>query len=168
MEWVSSERIGSTSRAAAPLLFHAMRARGSQRSCCSYMQGRYLTHFQRFEETTWLEPHFVLGVATFFVGMAINLHADTILLNLRKGDTTPGQYHIPRGGMFHFVSGANFFGEIVEWTGFAIAAWSLPAAAFAVFAFCNIGPRGAQHHAWYKKKFEDYPVRRKAVIPFIW
>ena len=26
--------------------------------------------------------------------------------------------------MFEYVSGANFFGEIVEWTGFAIATWS--------------------------------------------
>lgn len=30
------------------------------------------------------------------------------------------------GGMFQYVSGANFFGEILEWTGFAIASWSLP------------------------------------------
>lgn len=28
------------------------------------------------------------------------------------------------GGMFEFVSGANYLGEIVEWTGFAIACWS--------------------------------------------
>lgn len=44
-----------------------------------------------------------------------------------------------QGGMFEYVSGANFFGEIVEWAGFAIAAWSLPAAAFALFTFFNIG-----------------------------
>ena len=30
------------------------------------------------------------------------------------------------GGMFEFVSGANFFGEILEWTGFAVASWSFP------------------------------------------
>ncbi len=33
---------------------------------------------------------------------------------------------IIQGGMFEYVSGANFFGEILEWTGFAIAAWTLP------------------------------------------
>ena len=48
--------------------------------------------------------------------------------------------------MFEYVSGANFFGEIVEWTGFAIASWSGIAAAFAFFTFCNIGPRALQHH----------------------
>jgi hypothetical protein len=56
----------------------------------------------------------------------------------------------------------------VEWAGFAVTAWSLPAAAFAVFTFCNIGPRGAHHHHWYKERFKDYPTQRRAVIPFIW
>jgi hypothetical protein len=35
-------------------------------------------------------------------------------------------------------------GEIIEWTGYAIACWSLPAAAFAIMTFCNLGPRA--HH----------------------
>ncbi len=76
-------------------------------------------------------------------------------------------------------------GEIIEWAGFAIATWSLPGLAFAIFTFCNIGPRGykvfhalnvqsnfilllKQHHQWYQQKFENYPRSRKAVIPFIW
>jgi 3-oxo-5-alpha-steroid 4-dehydrogenase 1 len=46
----------------------------------------------------------------------------SVLRNLRKpGDTG---YYIPKGGMFEYVSGANFFGEILEWTGFAIASGS--------------------------------------------
>ncbi len=112
-------------------------------------------------------PRFMCGVSLFFLGMAINIHSDSILINLRK----PGEtgYKIPTGGMFEFVSGANFFGEIVEWTGFAIACWSLPATAFAVFTFCNTGPRGHQHHNNYLEKFKDaYPKQRKALIPFLW
>ena len=70
--------------------------------------------------------------------------------------------------MFEHVSGANFFGEILEWAGFAVAANALPATAFAIFTFCNIGPRGAQHHRWYRSTFKDYPRGRKAVIPFLW
>jgi 3-oxo-5-alpha-steroid 4-dehydrogenase 1 len=69
--------------------------------------------------------------------------------------------------MFEYVSGANFFGEIVEWTGFALAANSWVAVAFAAFTFANIGPRGVQHHHWLQAKFDDYPAARKALIPFI-
>ena len=77
-------------------------------------------------------------------------------------------YKIPRGGAFELVSGANFFGEIVEWSGFALAAWSLPGLAFAIFTFANIGPRAASHHRWYLTKFPEYPRSRRAVIPFVW
>ena len=51
--------------------------------------------------------------------------------------------------MFTFVSGANFFGEIVEWSGFAVASGTLPAIAFALFTFCNIAPRAYHHHLSY-------------------
>jgi len=107
-----------------------------------------------------------LGIVIFFLGMAINVQSDAILRNLRK----PGEtgYKIPRGGMFEYVSGANFFGEIVEWAGYAIACWSLSGFSFWFFTLCNIGPRGYHHHQWYLQKFKgEYPKERKAIIPFI-
>eukprot|EP00128_Syssomonas_multiformis_P014123 Colp12_sorted_trinity150504_noHs@29642 len=131
-----------------------------------YMQGRYLTEYARYPED-WIQgPRFILGLAVFFTGMAINIHSDSVLINLRK----PGEtgYKIPKGGMFEYVSGANFFGEIVEWTGFAIASWNVCSFAFALFTACNIAPRAYQHHKWYLGKFkEEYPKARKAVFPFL-
>jgi len=129
------------------------------------MQGAYLTSSETLE-TNILAPHFIIGFTLFIAGMSINWQADSILRNLRKPNETG--YKIPYGGMFNYVSGANFCGEIIEWTGYAIAAWNLPAFAFALFTFFNIGPRGAQHHQYYLTKFKDYPTNRKAVIPFIW
>lgn len=111
-----------------------------------------------------------LGILIFFTGMAINVHSDSVLLHLR-GKPINGRrqgYKIPRGGMFEYVSCANYFGEILEWSGFALASGSVAGAAFALFTFCNIGPRAYKHHQWYLSKFEDYPKSRKAVIPFIW
>ncbi|EIE24953.1 hypothetical protein COCSUDRAFT_83645, partial [Coccomyxa subellipsoidea C-169] len=112
-----------------------------------------------------IRPHHLLGLATWAAGWAVNLHSDHILRNLRQ----PGEtgYKIPRGGAFEWVSGANYLGEIIEWGGYAAAAWSLPAAAFAIFTLCNIGPRAWQHHQWYRKRFHDYPRNRKALIPFV-
>ena len=92
--------------------------------------------------------------------------ADHVLINLRK----PGEtgYKIPYGGAFRFVSGANFFGEILEWTGFAIASWSAAGAFFALTTALNIGPRALQHHQWYLRKFGDkYPRQRRALVPFL-
>ena len=53
-----------------------------------------------------------------------------------------------RGGMFEYVSGGNYASEICEWAGFALAAGTLPAAAFALFTFCNLAPRAHHHHRW--------------------
>ncbi|XP_033127758.1 3-oxo-5-alpha-steroid 4-dehydrogenase 1-like [Anneissia japonica] len=130
-----------------------------------YMQGRYLTKYAEYPSNWISDSRFLFGVCLFFVGMFINLHSDYILRNLRK----PGEtgYKIPKGGMFNYISGANFFGEIVEWLGFAMAVWSFTAFSFFLFTLCNIGPRACHHHRYYREKFDDYPKSRKAVIPFI-
>ncbi|XP_071961967.1 3-oxo-5-alpha-steroid 4-dehydrogenase 1-like [Antedon mediterranea] len=133
--------------------------------CNGYIQGRYLTMYGEYPSSWILDPRFLVGIFLFFAGMSINLHSDYILRNLRK----PGEtgYKIPKGGMFNYVSGANFFGEILEWLGFAIANWSFSGFSFFLFTLCNIGPRACHHHQYYLEKFDNYPKTRKAVIPFI-
>jgi len=116
----------------------------------------------------WLtDPRFLAGVALFFVGSAINHHADWVLLNLRK----PGEtgYKIPRGGMYRWVTSANYLGELVIWVGWAVATWSLAGLSFAIFTAANLAPRAAQHHAWYHETFgDDYPPERRRLIPLLW
>ena len=109
-------------------------------------------------------PHVIIGAVVFFAGMGINRGSDRKLISLREKQQG---YQIPRGGLFEFISCPNHFGEIVEWCGFAILAWNLPAITFAVWTFCNLSPRSLNHHEWYQEKFEDYPVKRKAVLPFL-
>lgn len=135
--------------------------------CCAngYVQCRSLTRFVIVPTKSWTLP---VGLSLWGIGFYINLDADNILRNLRK----PGEtgYKIPRGGMFEYISGANFFGEIVEWAGYAIAmGGALPGISFAVCSLFNIGPRAIAHHRWYLDKFkDDYPKERKALIPFIY
>jgi 3-oxo-5-alpha-steroid 4-dehydrogenase 1 len=107
----------------------------------------------------------LVGALIFFIGMGINIHSDHLLRSLRKGKD--GGYKIPRGGMFNFVSGANYFGESVEWTGYALACWNVPASCFALFTVVNLGSRAIQYHWFYLDKFEDYPKDRKAFVPFL-
>lgn len=77
------------------------------------------------------------------------------------------RYRVPYGGLFRFTSAANYTAEIIEWGGFALAAWSVPATAFWLFTILNLAPRAVSYHRWYKQNFPNYPKDRKAVIPFI-
>lgn len=116
----------------------------------------------------WLTtPQFIVGVSIFLAGFVINLHSDHIIRNLREpGDTA---FYIPRGGMFKYVTSANYFGELTEWVGWAIMTWSWPGLVFAIWTFANLGPRANTHHQWYIDKFGDeYPKERKRMIPFLY
>jgi hypothetical protein len=111
------------------------------------------------------DPKFIIGITLFFTGMIININSDNKLLSLRKGGKKG--YFIPKGRLFNFISSPNLFGEIVEWSGWAIMCWCLPALSFAIWTFANLVPRALDHHQWYKGKFDDYPKNRKAVFPFL-
>ncbi|MBK7127856.1 MAG: DUF1295 domain-containing protein [Crocinitomicaceae bacterium] len=117
-------------------------------------------------QADWISsPTFIFGAFLFIAGLSINWISDTILIGLRK----PGEtgYKIPRGFLFDYVSSPNLFGELVEWGGFALMAWNLPALTFMVWTFANLVPRAKNHHDWYHSKFSDYPKERKAVFPFL-
>ncbi|KAJ8334519.1 hypothetical protein SKAU_G00401580 [Synaphobranchus kaupii] len=130
-----------------------------------YLQIRHLSHFAEYPANWVTHPCFITGSMLWLVGWLINIHSDHILRNLRKPGET--DYKIPVGGMFEYVSGANFLGEIVEWSGFALAAHSIHSASFAIFTLIVLSSRAVAHHKWYLAKFEDYPKSRKALIPFV-
>lgn len=129
-----------------------------------WVNGYYLGTLTEPRTDDWFfTPQFIIGIALFLTGMGINIWTDHRLSKLRKAGETG--YKIPRGGLFEFISCPNHFGEIIEWTGFAILCWSLPAASFAVWTAANLIPRALSHHRWYRSNFPDYPKDRKAVIP---
>ncbi|MCB2222988.1 MAG: DUF1295 domain-containing protein [Actinobacteria bacterium] len=131
-----------------------------------YVVARWVSHLGDYD-TSWLwDPRFLAGAAVFVAGSAVNHRADTTLIGLRKpGDTG---YRIPEGWLFDRITSPNYFGEIVEWFGFALATWSLAGLAFAVFTAANIGPRAFANRRWYRATFPDYPPERKALIPYLW
>lgn len=116
----------------------------------------------------WLvSPQFLFGVSLFFAGMAVNIHSDYIIRHLRReGDSN---HYIPYGGMFRWVSSANYFGEVVEWTGFAVLTWSWSGAVFALWTFANLAPRAYSLRKHYESLFgtQFSQLNRKAIIPFI-
>ena len=131
-----------------------------------FLNGRYLALYGDRYDAGWLsDPRFLFGTALFFTGLVVNLSSDSILRRLRDDDQ-PG-YKIPRGGMFELVSCANYFGEVLEWVGWAVLTWSLPGLTFALWTVANLVPRARAHHAWYQRTFPEYPAKRKAIIPYL-
>ena len=137
----------------------------------AYIQGGWIFYVSvkgTYPESWLYTPQFVIGVVVFFLGMAINLNSDHIIRNLRKpGDTA---HYIPKGGMFRYVSSANYFGELLEWTGFALLTWSWAGVIFVVWTAANLVPRAAKIHERYKEEFGERFTRLKVkrIIPFIY
>ena len=135
------------------------------------MQGGWIFYVspENMYEISWLTtPQFIIGTLIFFAGMIINIHSDYIIRHLRKpGDT---KHYLPKKGMFKYVTSANYFGEFVEWCGFAILTWSLSGAVFALWTFANLAPRAAKIYDNYKKEFGDELDTKKVkrILPFIY
>ena len=122
----------------------------------------YLTEYS----SDWINNNiFYLGLIVFFIGMYINIKSDYLVIALRKSKG-PG-YHLPTKFMHKYISSPNYFGEIIEWLGWAVLTWSIAGAVFALWTIANLLPRAFAHHQWYKEKFPDYPKNKKAIIPGI-
>ena len=106
----------------------------------------------------------ITGFLLFVLGLYINISSDNKLINLRK---IKKGYFVPKGGLFKYISCPNFFGEILEWFGFALMTFNIGSLSFFIWTCCNLIPRGLAHHSWYKNKFNEYPKERKAILPFL-
>jgi 3-oxo-5-alpha-steroid 4-dehydrogenase 1 len=132
-----------------------------------YINGRYLFTFSSGYSISWLmDPRFIIGIILFVAGFIINRMSDKTLRDLRHNNESG--YQIPQGGLYNLVSSPNYLGEILIWSGWAVATWSIPGLAFAFWTIANLAPRAWANHKWYHMQFADYPVQRKALIPKIW
>lgn len=141
----------------------------SRSVCCSNAGCTYLSSpcFSVYS----IAPVFIFGCLLWLIGLSINIHSDSILRNLRTFNDPPHTYRIPRGGFYDLlrISNANFFGEVVEWGGFALATCSLVGLSMWFFVAVNIIARAQLAHKYYLAKFpgEYEKLGRTAVIPFL-
>lgn len=134
-----------------------------------FMQGEWLFYLAPADRytTEWLTtPPFIIGTLTFFTGMVINWHSDNVIRHLRQpGDT---RHYLPQKGLYRYVTSANYFGELVEWTGFAILTWSAAGAVFAWWTFANLVPRANAIYHRYQQEFGTQMGKRKRIFPFLY
>ncbi len=131
----------------------------------AYVNAPWVSTFGAYPAAWLRDPRFVAGAALFLAGLFLHVSSDRALRRLRA----PGEsgYRIPRGGAFEWVSCPNYLGEVLEWSGWAVATWSLAGLAFALYTAANLAPRALAHHAWYRRRFADYPPARRALVPFL-
>ena len=128
--------------------------------------GFWFSHLAHYPANWFLSPAFIMGCILFVAGMTINWTSDYQLIRLRKQHET--DYKIPQTGLFKLLASPNLLGEIIEWGGFALLTWSLPALAFFVWTCANLVPRAIANRRWYRKQFPDYPSERNILIPYLW
>ncbi len=152
----SQQKLMPASISALAIIFNVVNA---------YVNARWISHLGEYPTTWFADPRFALGVLVFAAGMTLNISSDNILFRLRQ----PGEegYKIPYGGAYRWISAPNYFGELLEWGGFALATWSLSGLSFFLFTFANLVPRAVSNHRWYRQKFPEYPSERRAVLPWI-
>lgn len=133
------------------------------------MQGEWIFYLAPDDlyVSRWLvTPQFIIGTLLFFVGMYINCHSDYIIRTLRKpGDT---KHYLPQKGLYRYVTSANYFGEIIEWTGWAVLTWSVSGTVFLWWTIANLVPRADAIWHRYHEEFGDQVGKRKRIFPFIY
>lgn len=135
-----------------------------------FMQGEWLFYLapDGMYSAKWLSrPCFWIGVLIFLMGMIINWHSDHVIRSLRKpGDT---KHYLPVKGMYKYVTSGNYFGEFLEWVGFAVLTASPAAWIFVLWTFANLAPRAHAIRNRYREEFGREAVgNRKRMIPFIY
>ena len=134
-----------------------------------YMQGIwlfYISPFDMYLPDWFYSPQFIIGVVLFFTGMIVNIHSDSVIRHLRKpGDTN---HYLPSKGLYRYVTSANYFGELIEWAGWAVLTWSLPGLVFLWWTFANLVPRANAIWHRYKQEFGSEVGNRKRIFPFIY
>ena len=137
-----------------------------------YLNGTWASDLAGREGWSWFgDPRFLVGVALYYTGLAINLHADHVVRTLRtRQEVEAGAkvYRIPRGGLFEYVSNPSYFSELLLWVGFALFTWSLAGVYILAISAANLVPRAIATDRWYRERFPDYPKERKILLPFVW
>ncbi len=136
-----------------------------------YLNGSWVANYGDHLTNSWLsDPRFIIGIIMYYAGFFLNIHSDYIIRNLRsKEEIKSGDkvYRIPFGGGFKFVSNPSYLGELLAFSGFAIATWGPGGIFVLLISAANLIPRSFATHRWYKEKFEDYPKNRKVLVPFL-
>jgi len=141
---------------------------------CTYYWGFAFYVAYHVNHPLWTEPPALisyLGFAIWTVCELGNLSVHLLLRDLRPAGSTVRKIPYPNGNpltnLFDLVSCPNYTYEVGAWLGYTLMSGCLPAFLFTLAGFYQMAVWALGKHRNYKKEFQDYPKRRKAIIPFV-
>lgn len=126
---------------------------------------------QKFDDTfTSVEMCHVIGCILCLAGYVLQFSSLNILASLRKnsGKAAKEKHMMPRGGMFDLLSCPHMFAEVLVYVGITFVLWRHTEWLFVTtWVICNQVQVAVMNHKWYRETFKDYPLKRKAIFPFL-
>lgn len=141
---------------------------------CTYYWGFAFYVAYHVNHPLWTEPLAIisyLGLAIWTICELGNLSIHLLLRDLRPAGSTVRKIPQPNGNpltnLFDLVSCPNYTYEVGAWLGYTLMSGCLPALLFTLAGFYQMSVWALGKHRNYKREFQDYPKKRKAIIPFI-
>lgn len=151
--------------------------------CCNYVPEAFKFILRFFKEYRTQVTEFVIvnplrhlrwynwvGATIFSWGWIHQHSCHAILGMLRKNKEHKEEYLIPQGDWFEYVSSPHYLAEIVIYFGLVLASGCLDLTMWLLLGFVvvNLVMAAAETHRWYKLKFQNYPKKRYAILPFVY
>ncbi len=130
-----------------------------------FFQGTYIFILSSYSDDWVFSIPFFVGISLFLIGFLINFLSDEIIIKQKK-EINEG-YFIPQGFLYKKITCPNYFGELIEWLGWAVMTYSSAGFVFFLWTLFNLLPRAISNHKWNNKNIKNYPKDRKAIIPYI-
>ncbi|XP_042892297.1 polyprenol reductase-like [Penaeus japonicus] len=126
---------------------------------------------QRFETSfASIGVHHIVGCILSLIGYVLQFVSLSTLASLRKssGKAAKEKHMMPRGGMFDLLSCPHMLAEILVYVGVAVVLWNHTGWLFVTaWVISNQVQVAVMNHSWYRETFKDYPLKRKAIFPFL-
>ncbi|KAL1916696.1 uncharacterized protein VTP21DRAFT_5400 [Calcarisporiella thermophila] len=111
------------------------------------------------------EAYILACVGIWAWGEISNFVTHMTLRNLRPPGTRVRK--VPYGYGFDLVSCPNYFFETVAWVAYSFLTQSWAAWLFTIVAVGQMYIWAEKKHRNYRKEFKDYPLRRRAMFPYL-
>lgn len=127
-------------------------------------------HLADRAKTHWFQQtKFRLGIAIYYTFLACTIYHDYLMRELRPCPNGE-RYCIPTGGLYDYVTSAQYLCELCMWFGFAMASGFRVNGLFILcVSLVNLVPRSIANHEWYLSKFDSYEALGRArLVPKVW